>query len=78
MLWFSFDFALPEDSSFSIHTDGIMGKKYIEIAVGGDDDNLIPDKGYASYTQDSVDLDELIEQIMAMARKKNEKQKVGK
>ena len=71
------DFALPEDSTFSIHTDGIVGKKYIEIAVGGDDDNLIPDKGYASYTQDSVDLDELIEQIMAMARKKNEKQKAG-
>jgi len=69
------DFSLPEDSTFSIHTDGILGKKYIEITVGGDDDNLIPDNGYASYTQDSVDLDELVEQIMAMARKKNERQK---
>lgn len=70
------DFKLPEDSTVAIHTDGLMGEKYIEITVGGDDENLIENGKYASYTQDSIDLDELIEQILAMARRKSEKSKV--
>ncbi len=68
-------FKLPEDSVISVMTDGLMGGKYIDISVGGEIEE-IENGGFASYTQSPIELDELIEQILAMARKKNEKTKV--
>jgi phospholipid/cholesterol/gamma-HCH transport system substrate-binding protein len=60
-------FELPKDSSALIHSDGLLGAKYIEIQPGGDEEN-VKANGALIYTQDSVDLVELLEKIVAMAK----------
>jgi phospholipid/cholesterol/gamma-HCH transport system substrate-binding protein len=58
---------LPKDTSALIHTDGLLGAKYIELQPGGDEDVIKPN-GAVVYTQDSVDLVDLLEKIVAMAK----------
>ncbi len=50
---------LPKDSSAAIVGDGLLGGKYISIQPGGDEDML---KGgdEVKYTQDSVNIEQLI------------------
>ncbi|TAN49839.1 MAG: outer membrane lipid asymmetry maintenance protein MlaD [Rhodospirillales bacterium] len=61
------DIALPLDTAALIHTDGLLGAKYVELQPGGDDANIKPN-GAVVYTQDSVDLVDLLEKIVAMAK----------
>ncbi len=61
------DIALPKDTAALIHTDGLLGAKYIELQPGGDDANIKPG-GSLVYTQDSLDLVDLLEKIVAMAK----------
>ena len=63
---------IPDDSSASIVSSGLMGNKYIEIEPGGSED-FIPDNGEFSYTQDAMVLEELLDRIVAMGKNKNKK-----
>lgn len=61
---------IPDDSSASIVSSGIMGSKYIEIEPGGSED-YIPDNGEFSYTQDAMVLEELLDRILTIGKSKN-------
>lgn len=65
---------IPDDSSASIVSSGLMGSKYIEIEPGGSED-YISDGGMFSYTQDAMVLEELLDRIVAIgkAKQKNDK-----
>ncbi len=58
---------LPDDSSASIVSSGLMGAKYIEIEPGGSED-MIPAGGEFSYTQDAMVLDELLDRIVSIGK----------
>lgn len=60
---------IPDDSSASIVSSGLMGNKYIEIEPGGSDE-YIPDGGTFSYTQDAMVIEELLDRIVAMGKAK--------
>ena len=60
---------IPDDSSASIVSDGILGSKYIEIEPGGSED-FITEGNEFSYTQDAMVLEELIERVISMAKAK--------
>ncbi len=58
---------IPDDSSASIVSSGLMGKKYIEIEPGGSMD-YIPQGGEFSYTQDAMVLEELLDRIISIGK----------
>lgn len=58
---------IPVDSAAVIETDGIFGEKYVEIHPGGEFD-AVKDGDRLSYSQDSVVLETLLNQIVARAR----------
>ena len=60
---------IPDDSSASIVSSGIMGNKYIEIEPGGSED-FIEDKGDFSFTQDAIILEELVDRILSLGKAK--------
>ena len=60
---------IPDDSSASIVSSGIMGNKYIEIEPGGSEE-YIEDQGEFFYTQDAIVLEELIDRIIALGKAK--------
>ncbi|MBR1825164.1 MAG: MCE family protein [Alphaproteobacteria bacterium] len=60
---------IPDDSSASIVSAGIMGNKYIEIEPGGSED-FIEDKGDFSFTQDAIILEELVDRIISLGKAK--------
>lgn len=61
---------IPDDSSASIVSSGLMGSKYIEIEPGGSE-TYIPDNGEFSYTQDAMVLQELLDRIVAIGKAKH-------
>ncbi len=61
------DVIIPDDSSASIVSTGLMGSKYIEIEPGGSED-AIPPGGEFSYTQDSMVLEELLDRIVGIGK----------
>lgn len=65
---------IPDDSSASIVSSGLMGSKYIEIEPGGSPDYLAPGSEFA-YTQDAMVLEELVDRIIGIgkANRKNSK-----
>ena len=66
------DLKIPDDSSASIVSSGLMGSKYIEIEPGGSED-FIENNGEFSYTQDAMVLEELLDRIIAIGKAKNKK-----
>ena len=50
---------LPMDSSARVIADGLLGDAFIDIQPGGADGN-IPQEGYINYTQDAVNLVDLL------------------
>lgn len=60
---------IPDDSSASIVSSGIMGNKYIEIEPGGSEE-YIEDKGEFFYTQDAIVLEELVDRIISLGKAK--------
>ena len=58
---------LPIDTAAAIESDGLLGAKFIELKVGGDDAVIKPG-GTISYTQDSLTFDNLMDMILAQAR----------
>ena len=63
---------IPDDSSASIVSSGLMGAKYIEIEPGGSEDNLAPGDEF-SYTQDAMVLDELLDRIISIGKANRKK-----
>ena len=63
------DIKIPDDSSASIVSNGIMGNKYIEVEPGGSEDFLQEGSEF-SYTQDAMVLEELIDRIIALGKAK--------
>lgn len=60
---------LPADTAALIHSDGLLGAKYIELQPGGDE-RMIRAGGAIAYTQDSIDLVDLLEKIVNQAKAK--------
>lgn len=63
---------IPTDSAAVIETDGIFGEKYVEIHPGGDFD-MLSDGQRLSYSQDSVVLESLLNQIVSRAKAAQER-----
>ncbi|MBR5599332.1 MAG: MCE family protein [Alphaproteobacteria bacterium] len=61
---------IPDDSSASIVSFGLIGGKYVEIDVGGSEDYVKPEDTL-EYTQDAMVLEELLERIISMGKSKN-------
>lgn len=59
----SHDTQLPKDSSAAVASSGLMGEKFIQITPGGED-NMLADGGKISFTQSSVNLEEMIGKFM--------------
>ena len=57
------DLALPSDSSAKIASDGLLGGKFVALEPGGDID-MIQAGGEIEYTQGSVNLEDLIGQVI--------------
>ncbi|MBI5163448.1 MAG: outer membrane lipid asymmetry maintenance protein MlaD [Magnetospirillum sp.] len=60
---------LTTDTAALIHTDGLLGGKYIELRPGGDEAVLKPG-GEIAYTQDAIVIEELLEMIIAQGKAK--------
>ncbi len=57
------DIKIPDDSSAEIHSDGLLGGKFIQVVPGGSETQVKPG-GYLTITQSSVSLEELISGMM--------------
>lgn len=57
------DLRVPDDSSAEIHSDGLLGGKFIQLVPGGSD-TLVEPGGKLTITQSSVSLEELISGMM--------------
>jgi len=62
-------YKIPEDSSATIVSYGLIGGKYIEIDVGGAEE-YIPSGGLIGYTQDAMILEELLDRIISIGKSK--------
>ncbi len=63
------DIKISDDSSVSIQTDGLFGRKFLLIEVGGND-NLLQDGDNFSFTEDSIVIEELLQKIIEIGEKK--------
>ncbi|MBR1944488.1 MAG: outer membrane lipid asymmetry maintenance protein MlaD [Alphaproteobacteria bacterium] len=57
------EYKIPEDSSLSISTDGLMGNKFISISLGYSDKYLEP-KSELEDTKSSVNLEKIIDTVI--------------
>ncbi|MBP5857355.1 MCE family protein [Marivibrio halodurans] len=57
---------IPYDSSIKILSEGIAGRKYIKIGVGGDMEMLGPGDSFL-YTQSAVRFEELLQKVILSA-----------
>lgn len=56
-------FKIPDDTSASIFTAGLLGEKYIHLDPGGSED-FIEDKGVIDLTQSAIVLEDVIGQFL--------------
>jgi len=54
---------LPADSSAAVTSSGLMGEKFIQLTPGGDE-KVLTNGGKISFTQSSVNLEEMIGKFM--------------
>ena len=59
---------IPTDSSLSIQTDGLFGKKFLTIEVGGSDEFLDENDEFM-FTEDSILIQDLMNQIIKIGEK---------
>ncbi|MEQ8510713.1 MAG: MlaD family protein [Rhodospirillaceae bacterium] len=64
---------IPSDTAAVIETDGIFGEKYIELHPGGELE-LLKSGQQVAYTQDSVVLETLLNQVVARAKTNRRKE----
>lgn len=65
---------LPDDSTASILTAGLLGEKYIGISVGGDD-QMLKDGGVIHDTQSALVLEDLIGKFLLNSVNKDDSKK---
>ena len=58
---------IPDDSAAVIHSDGLLGPKFIELIPGGSD-RVLTSGEVLHYTQDSILIEDLLERILIRAR----------
>lgn len=58
---------LPDDSGASIQSDSLFGSKLIEIVPGGSEE-MLTDGDTLSFTEDALNLEALLEKVLAMAK----------
>lgn len=58
---------LSADTAAVIHTDGLLGAKFIALQPGADD-AVLPSGGEIPFTQDSVAVEDLLETIIAQGK----------
>ncbi|HEV2300929.1 MAG TPA: hypothetical protein VGR91_05110 [Stellaceae bacterium] len=56
-------YKLPDDTSAAVVSSGLLGDKYLSLVPGGSD-KVIPPGGRIKFTQSSVNLENLIGQMM--------------
>lgn len=67
---------LPSDSSAKIASEGLLGSKYLAISPGGDDE-ILKEGEEISFTQSSVNLEDLLGKfIFKEDDKKDQKKKI--
>ena len=62
------DLLISDDSSVSIQTDGLFGKKFILIELGGSE-NYMKDGDNFSFTEDSIVIEDLLEKLLKLEKK---------
>ena len=63
------NYQIPDDSSASIVSFGLIGGKYVEIDVGGSEEYMTKESTIG-YTQDAMVLEELLERIISLGKTK--------
>ncbi|MDR2933717.1 MAG: MlaD family protein [Rickettsiales bacterium] len=58
------NYTLPNDSSVAILTDGLLGKKYLEITPGGMED-VFNDGDEVAFTQSSIDILDIADKYLS-------------
>lgn len=66
------DFLIPQDSSLSIESDSVMGGKFIDVTLGGDEE-VVENGGTLIYTQDAMVVEELLDLVISYANSKKNK-----
>ena len=66
------NYKLPSDTSVSILSDSLFGKKYIEITPGGMEE-LLKDNDTIAFTQSSIDILDLVDRYLSMLKIENRK-----
>ncbi len=60
---------LSDDTAAVIHTDGLLGPKYVSLELGGSD-RIIQPGGEIVYTQEAIVIEDLLATIIAEAKAK--------
>ena len=60
---------ISDDSSVSIQTDGLFGSKFLMIEMGGTN-KFMQNGDYFSFTEDSILIQDLLENIIKIGEKK--------
>ncbi|RAU21389.1 organic solvent ABC transporter substrate-binding protein [Paramagnetospirillum kuznetsovii] len=63
------DLQLASDTAAVIYTDGLLGAKFVELKLGGED-KLLKSGQEIQYTQDAVVIEDLLDMIIQQARSK--------
>lgn len=63
------DIQLTADTAAVIYTDGLLGAKFVELKLGGDD-RMLKAGQEIEYTQDAVVIEDLLDMIIQQARAK--------
>ena len=61
------DVAIPTDTSVSIQTDGLFGRKFVVLEPGGEE-SMLADGDTIAFTQDSLIVGELLDLIITEGR----------
>ena len=54
---------IPDDSTITISTSGILGGKYLKVQIGGSDE-LLKDNDEFEYTQSTMDLEDILSRFL--------------
>ncbi len=65
---------LPDDSGAAVQSTGLIGAKYVELTPGGSED-MLTDGSFIEFTQDSPNLQNLLDKVVDMAKADRQKRK---
>lgn len=68
---------LPDDSGISVQSQSLLGNKYLELTPGGSED-MLSDGDFLDFTEDSPDLVNLLDKVIAAAKADRKNNKCAK